>query len=128
MKTSVFVCCLLSFACHAACAEESDDNSDATATEKLSELTPEQLKQLLDELMADETRGFVIPPPNSGPLEDRQEYSGQWIDRNGVKNCDGYLTRLEDDEYCSSEIPSDWVPFKFEGRTFFVQPLSDNDS
>ncbi len=59
------------------------------------ERTPEQLKRF-DGLMAKENIVFVIPPPNTGSLENPSEYSGQWIDRNGAKDCDGYLPRFGD--------------------------------
>jgi len=127
MNTRTLVCYLLSYACLSACSQESHDGSDSIVAEQFPGLTPEQLERL-EELMARENRGFVIPPRNAGRPGDRPDYSGEWTDHGGIKECDGYLTRFEDEEFCSSEIPSDWVPFAFEGRTFYVQPLSDNDS
>lgn len=53
---------------------------------------------------------------------------GNWREENGSRFCDGYLTRFEDDDFCASEIPADWVPFQFEGETYYIQPLADPDS
>jgi len=83
-------------------------------------------ERLFGALSGEERRGIVIPPEDFAELEDRPAYSGQWFYRDGMRLCDGYLTRFEDDEYCSSEVPSDWVPFEFEGNTYYVQPLSAN--
>jgi hypothetical protein len=35
------------------------------------------------------------------------------------------MTLVESEEFCVSEIPEGWVPFTFEGQTYFVQPLAD---
>ena len=49
--------------------------------------------------------------------------AGEWVERDGSRFCNGYLTRVESEEFCVSEIPEGWVPFTFEGQTYFVQPL-----
>ncbi len=36
-----------------------------------------------------------------------------------------YLTRIEKEDYCAAEVPSDWRPFEFNGRNYYVQPLMD---
>ncbi len=138
MKTRILVCSLVSCACLLACGKEPAEGSESTVTDQpadssgqsstdpLTSLTPEQ-EAFFDALMAQENRGFVIPPPDSGHLGGQPDYSGQWIERGGVKECDGYLTQMEDEEFCSSEIPSDWVPFEFDGRTYYLEPLSGDD-
>jgi hypothetical protein len=50
--------------------------------------------------------------------------AGEWVERDGSRFCNGYMTRVESEEFCVSEIPEGWVPFTFEGQTYFVQPLA----
>ena len=50
--------------------------------------------------------------------------TGRWEYKDGAKICNGYLTRFESEDYCAAEVPKDWVPFTFEGETYYVQPLS----
>ena len=49
--------------------------------------------------------------------------AGEWVERDGSRFCNGYMTRVESEEFCVSENPEGWVPFTFEGQTYFVQPL-----
>jgi hypothetical protein len=51
-------------------------------------------------------------------------YSGDWITRDGMRVCDGYLTRRQDQDFCDADVPNDWVPFEFAGRTYYAAPLS----
>jgi len=51
--------------------------------------------------------------------------SGQWAEKDGVLVCDGFMTRRADQDYCSSEVPEDWVPFTFDGKEYYVQPLTE---
>lgn len=51
---------------------------------------------------------------------------GKWIEENGSKICVGFLTRVADEDFCASTIPSDWEPFEFNGHTYYVQPLSED--
>lgn len=51
---------------------------------------------------------------------------GKWVEKDGVLECDGYMTRRADQDYCSAEIPEDWVPFTFDGKEYYMQPLTDN--
>lgn len=39
-------------------------------------------------------------------------------------DCAGYLTELESEGFCSTDVPRDWVPFEYDGATYFVQPLA----
>jgi hypothetical protein len=52
--------------------------------------------------------------------------SGKWVEQDGALVCDGYLTRSADQDYCSALPPEDWVPFTFEGQTYYVQPLGSS--
>ena len=52
--------------------------------------------------------------------------SGKWIEKDGVRRCDGYMTRRADQDYCSAEIPEGWVPFTFNGREYYMQPLTES--
>ena len=51
--------------------------------------------------------------------------TGEWVEKDGSRICDGYMTRVESEDYCVSEVPEDWIPFEFEGQTYYVQPLAD---
>ena len=51
--------------------------------------------------------------------------SGQWVERDGQIVCDGYLTRVDDQDYCAAEVPDDWRPFTFDGELYYVQPLGN---
>ena len=51
---------------------------------------------------------------------------GKWREEDGALVCDGYMTRRADQDYCSADIPEDWVPFTFEGRTYYMQPLAES--
>jgi hypothetical protein len=50
-------------------------------------------------------------------------YTGEWIQRNGERVCDGYMTRDESEEYCVADVPEDWQQFLFEGQAYYRQPL-----
>jgi hypothetical protein len=53
--------------------------------------------------------------------------SGEWRVDNGQRICDGYLSRVEDEDFCVAEVPDDWEPFEYEGQTYYVQPLADKN-
>ena len=72
-----------------------------------------------------EKRGFVVDPGPRVPTKSRPELSGKWIEKDGVLMCDGYLTRIESEDHCESKIPADWTPFEFDGRTYYMIPLTD---
>ena len=72
----------------------------------LAELSPEQAESF-DRYLA-----------TLNELEERRKKKG------GFMACEGYLTRSEDDDYCTYDIPEDWVPFEFNGTTYFFQPLA----
>jgi len=39
-------------------------------------------------------------------------------------SCEGYLAQYENEDYCVTRVPDDWVPFEFNGQTYYRQPLS----
>lgn len=49
--------------------------------------------------------------------------TGEWKYDSGSRICDGYLTRKEGENSCSSSIPDDWVPYEFNGEIYYSQPL-----
>lgn len=53
--------------------------------------------------------------------------SGEWTRKGAVRACDGYLTRYADEDFCSPEVPRDWVPFTFDGEEYYVQPLKNSN-
>ena len=70
----------------------------------------------------------LIQPDGSiefpGPSGEPDLPTGRWEYKDGAKICNGYLTRFESEDYCAAEVPKDWVPFTFDGQTYYVQPLS----
>jgi len=61
------------------------------------------------------------------PADDLNFIPGAWRVENGAKICDGYMTRIEDEDYCAAEIPRDWIAREFDGETYYVQPLAAID-
>ena len=59
------------------------------------------------------------------PTGQNSPLTGEWVEKDGSRFCNGYMTRVEGEDFCVSEIPEDWVPFEFDGQTYFVQPLAD---
>lgn len=59
-------------------------------------------------------------------LGQEQLATGEWIEQDGSKICVGFLTRVADENFCASKIPSDWEPFEFNGHTYYAQPLSED--
>jgi hypothetical protein len=59
-----------------------------------------------------------------GYIRSGQLPEGTWYDQNGSRICEGFLTRNIDEDFCAAEVPIDWVPFEFNGQTYYVQPLS----
>lgn len=59
----------------------------------------------------------------SGSAATENPKSGEWLQKDGILMCKGYMNRRADLDYCSSGVPGDWVPFEFDGQTYFLQPL-----
>jgi len=59
-------------------------------------------------------------------ISNHDELSGKWVERDGVMVCDGYLTRIEDEDHCVAAVPDDWQEFIFDGKTYYMQPLQDD--
>jgi len=91
--------------------------------DRVDDFLPEELERILQEL---EQQGFARLQKSPEPEQDERDYSGEWIEEDGVRYCDGYLTRNADEEYCSTDIPEDWRPFEFNGETYFVAPLRND--
>ena len=49
---------------------------------------------------------------------------GVWIENDGSKICDGYLTKNEGVDFCSAAVPKDWKSLNYDGLEYFYQPLS----
>lgn len=51
---------------------------------------------------------------------------GEWKLQDGVRMCNGYLTRVEDEDFCAKSVPQDWEKFDFNGQTYYRVPLRRN--
>lgn len=126
MRVIICVSFLLALVSSNSLADEPAEAPDHSTSPPLLELTPAEQEKIFGPLISGEQkRGFVILPKGLAPLENPPKLSGEWIDRDGVRECDGYLTRIENEEYCAAEVPSDWQPFEFDGMTYYVQPIKD---
>ena len=83
---------------------------------------------------AEEVSIVVLPFGSDCQLPNLDEYlkefelsPGVWREKNGSKICDGYMTRFENEDYCSAKVPEGWVPFQYNGETYYVQPLAGSD-
>ena len=107
-RTAVlFVSAQIFVACQ---AETGADNAEEKSIVVLPFVSADQLPNL-DEYLKE----YELPP-------------GMWQEKNGSKFCDGYITRFENEDYCSAKIPEGWVPFQFNGETYYVQPLARSDN
>lgn len=77
----------------------------------------------------------ILPFVSADELPNLDEYldelylrPGTWREENGSRICDGYMTRFENEDYCSSTIPDGWVPFEYDGETYYAQPLADSSN
>ena len=52
------------------------------------------------------------------------KFSGEWRYEDGNRLCKGFLTRSYAQDFCAADVPMDWQPFTYDGKTYFVQPLS----
>lgn len=75
---------------------------------------------------------FLLPPAFAallwacgGDALDEDDLTGEWIQRDGARVCDGFMTRVGNEEYCVAEVPEGWQPFTFEGETYYRQPLDN---
>ncbi len=102
---------------------EDEAETEAQLPDDVQELSPEEFDRLLREL---QEQGFAELPTKPKSEQDEREYSGEWIEENGERYCDGYPTRNADEEYCSTDIPEDWRPFEFDGETYYVAPLRND--
>ena len=123
MRSSMRVLLIALFVPLAVIAQDNADSKEQVP-DNVRELSPEEAEKLFREL-EEQRRAFARPPTLRGPEEDRPNYSGEWIEENGSRFCDGYLTRNASEEYCSKEIPDDWRSFEFDGETYYVAPIED---
>ena len=62
-----------------------------------------------------------LPPEVREGLE---RYFFEMVNR-GLMNCEGYLTNIESQGYCSSELPNDWTSFEYDNETYYYRPLAN---
>ena len=65
-----------------------------------------------------------IVPSQDSLLPEPQPRPGEWVREGGEMRCDGYLSPIEDDQYCSETPYQAANPYEFEGEVYFVQKLS----
>ncbi len=95
-----------------------DQSSDADNSANQS-LSPEQ-KSAIEGYFADQN----LPKQSDVEAKPPPKLSGEWKTENGSLDCDGFLTRVANEDFCSVEVPEDWRPFQFNGKTYYVQPLA----
>lgn len=121
MRILVICGCLLACTCLVACSDEHEEASYVSFPGSSTAGSPEQPGEV-DDSLEHTGRPFTIPEPDTEP--GNPTFSGEWTNRDGVWDCDGYMTRFENDVHCAATVPDDWIPFEFEGETFYVAPLS----
>jgi len=92
---------------------------EAVVTDEMAEA--EREAQIAMEL-AEQEFGFIL----EGSIRPGELPQGTWFDQNGSRICDGFLTRNVNEDYCAAVVPGDWVPFEFNGQTYYMQPLSES--
>lgn len=108
MKPQIAIFCFSFLALPVVIADQQTDDADAESIQDSEKLSP------------DDSEGMIIDLTDEG----RSKRSGKWLTENGASVCDGYLTQVEDEEYCAAEIPDGWRPFTFNGKTYYMQPLT----
>ncbi|HNP64391.1 MAG TPA: hypothetical protein PKH39_10700 [Woeseiaceae bacterium] len=88
------------------CSIESNVTSDRPVTDAVSQAVDESVLHFGTE-------------PDAEQLN-----MGQWEEKDGSRICHGYLTRIESEDFCAAEVPDDWTPFTYDGKTYYVQPLA----
>ena len=91
---------------------------EAVMTDEMIEA--EREAQFAMKMSEEEFDYFLQEQLGAGPFP-----PGEWLEQDGARMCVGFLTRDADQDYCAAEIPADWVPFEFNGQTYYVQPLSE---
>ncbi len=130
MKRVAVLLITVLFFSQSALAEE-PESSPEKLPDNVREWTPEEIEALRREMEAQfpkllgREQGFVVVPPGTVLDENPPKLPGKWKEVDGARICDGYLTRIAGDEYCSAEIPSDWGHFEFDGRKYYFAPISD---
>ena len=124
----LFVILLSLVACHRPATNSGQQqDTDATLPE---EQTPEAV--VSDEMAETEREAQIAMELaeldfeiiQEGSIRPGQLSEGTWYDQNGSRICKGFLTRNINEDFCAAEVPIDWVPFEFNGQTYYMQPLS----
>jgi len=90
---------------------------EAVTTDAMAEV--EREARIAMEL-AEEEPGLIL----EGSIRPGELPQGTWYDQSGARICDGFLTRNANEDFCAAEVPSDWIPFEFNGQTYYTHPLS----
>ena len=118
----IIFCCM--FCCSvSACSDDQADDSYVTPPDEAGSGSPED-QRALEEFLREGRKPLSLPETDDDAPGGRPRFSGEWEKRDGEWVCDGYLTRDEDEVHCSAHVPDDWIPFEFEGRTYYVAPLN----
>ncbi len=79
--------------------------------------------ECLAQLDANEPQFGIVHPDGTITVQDSRDgtiiaqcresietpLAGEWVERNKSRFCNGYMTRVESEEFCVSENPEDWV-------------------
>ena len=105
---------------------QNDAEEEGQSSDDLVELSREKAEAMVRELER-LSEAQANPLIHKSPVILKREYSGEWIEDDGGRICDGYLTRIASEEYCSSEPPDDWRSFEFDGDTYYVVPVLEEE-
>lgn len=104
-------------------AEEPPEPVDETVI-GVPDPTQEEVEELFRELEIN-SHEFAVVPHSSSSKDDPPNYSGKWIEEDGERVCDGYLTRTVEDAFCSKEVPAEWSKREFNHRTYYIAPIQE---
>ena len=127
MRVLIHTASLIIFAMPLALAEESESDERDTSQQSetdTTEVNDEKLKRAVAKYFEAEIKKDDDSGQSNPSLRLEAPPTGEWTQSDGTMECDGYLARVESDEYCVVEIPADWQLLEFNGKTYYVQPLS----
>ena len=99
-EISALFCCLsLLQACHSG---GNLGSTESNLDDPMMRLPPEVIEELARYLSENDKRSFL--------------------------SCEGFLTEVESEGYCSSEVPKGWMSFEYKDDTYYVHRLANQSN